>query len=102
MSLVLDAIDAGYGRLPVLHDVSVTVAQGEIVALIGPNGAGKSTLLRAATGMVKPTAGQVRVGARDLTGASIETIARAGEGRSPGRTRPADRPPPAAPAWPTR
>jgi len=83
VSLVLDAIDAGYGRLPVLHDVSVTVAQGEIVALIGPNGAGKSTLLRAATGMVKPTAGQVRVGARDLTGASIETIARAGVAHVP-------------------
>jgi branched-chain amino acid transport system ATP-binding protein len=71
-------LDAGYGRLTVLQGVSVTVPPGQIVALIGPNGAGKSTLLRAATGMIRPTAGKVSLGARDLTGASIETIARAG------------------------
>jgi len=75
---VLSDIDAGYGRVTVLRAVSVSVYPAEIVALIGPNGAGKSTLLRAATGIVKPSKGRVLLGARDLTGAPIETIARAG------------------------
>ena len=74
----LSDIDAGYGRVTVLRNVSVSVSPAEIVALIGPNGAGKSTLLRAATGIVKPSKGRVLLGARDLTGAPVETIARAG------------------------
>jgi branched-chain amino acid transport system ATP-binding protein len=71
-------IEAGYGRVTILRDVSISLDPAEIVALIGPNGAGKSTLLRAATGIVKPSKGSVTLGARDLTGASIEAIARAG------------------------
>ena len=80
---VIDGVDAGYGRVEVLHDVSVTVDAGEIVALIGPNGAGKSTLLRAATGMIALRRGAIRLGSRELTGASIETIARAGVAHVP-------------------
>jgi branched-chain amino acid transport system ATP-binding protein len=78
VNLTIDSLDAGYGRVTVLHDVTVTVAPAEIVALIGPNGAGKSTLLRAATGIVKPRKGRIMLGTRDLTGAAVETIARAG------------------------
>jgi branched-chain amino acid transport system ATP-binding protein len=66
-----------------LWDASLAVEAGSVVALIGPNGAGKSTLLRAATGMVTPSAGRIRLGDRDLTGASIETIARAGVAHVP-------------------
>ena len=83
MSLHLQGICAGYGRVSVLHEVSLEVQPGEIVALIGPNGAGKSTLLRAATGMVPITAGSVRIGDRALTGLSIEQIARAGVAHVP-------------------
>jgi branched-chain amino acid transport system ATP-binding protein len=83
MTLTFDGIHAGYGRVPVLHDVSVSLAPGDIAALIGPNGAGKSTLLRAATGMVRVTRGTVRLGERDLTNAPIETIARAGVAHVP-------------------
>jgi branched-chain amino acid transport system ATP-binding protein len=83
MTFALDAIHAGYGRVQILHDVSISVAPGAIVALIGPNGAGKSTLLRAATGMVRPTRGTIRLGARDLTNASIEAIAHAGVAHVP-------------------
>jgi branched-chain amino acid transport system ATP-binding protein len=83
VTFVLDGIDAGYGRVQILHDVSVSVARGEIVALIGPNGAGKSTLLRAATGMIKPTRGSIHHGTRDLTNASIEAIAHAGVAHVP-------------------
>ncbi len=83
MTFHLDGIAAGYGRVQVLHDVSVSVSPCEIVALIGPNGAGKSTLLRAATGMIRLRRGAVRLGERELTGASIEAIARAGVAHVP-------------------
>jgi len=78
MSFELDAVDAGYGRVQVLHGVSLTVEPGEVVALIGANGAGKSTLLRAATGMIPTTAGEIRVDGRALTGRPVEQIARCG------------------------
>src|SRR5581483_1959894 len=77
MTLWLESIVAGYGRVQVLHDVSVHIGPGEIIALIGPNGAGKSTLLRAASGMIPPTSGQIRLGDKDLTGDPSETVARA-------------------------
>jgi branched-chain amino acid transport system ATP-binding protein len=83
MTFVLDAVDAGYGPLQILHGVSVHLERGDIVALIGPNGAGKSTLLRAATGMVRMSAGKVSMDGKDLTGASVETIARAGVAHVP-------------------
>ena len=83
MTLVLDRIDAGYGRVQVLHEVSVSVQAGEIVALVGANGAGKSTLLRAATGMIGLRGGAVKLNGVDLTGASIEKIARAGVAHVP-------------------
>ena len=78
MTFALDGIDAGYGRVQVLRNVSLTVEPREIVALIGPNGAGKSTLLRAATGMIPTMTGRIVLRGRNLTGASIEAIARAG------------------------
>ena len=78
MSFELDAVDAGYARVQVLHGVSLTVEPGEVVALIGANGAGKSTLLRAATGMIPTTAGEIRVDDRALTGRPVEQIARCG------------------------
>jgi branched-chain amino acid transport system ATP-binding protein len=83
MTFVLDGIDAGYGRVQILHDVSVSVERGEIVALIGPNGAGKSTLLRAATGMIKLTRGSIWHEGRNLTNASIEAIAHSGVAHVP-------------------
>jgi branched-chain amino acid transport system ATP-binding protein len=83
MSFTLDGISAGYGRVLVLHDVTVSVAAGEIVALVGPNGAGKSTLLRVASGMVRASRGSIRAGDRDLGRATIEQIARAGVAHVP-------------------
>jgi branched-chain amino acid transport system ATP-binding protein len=57
--LEIKKIRAGYGDLTILHDISFTVEQGEIVAIVGPNGAGKSTLLRTISGLVEPFAGEI-------------------------------------------
>src|SRR4026208_1472645 len=61
-----------FGRLRVLHDIDLTLSRGEALAIVGPNGAGKSTLLRILAGLVRPTAGEVQVRARPLTGNAIE------------------------------
>lgn len=57
--LEIKNLDAGYGFLQVLWDVSLEVGEGEFVALIGPNGAGKSTTLKTVAGLVPPKAGEV-------------------------------------------
>jgi branched-chain amino acid transport system ATP-binding protein len=83
MILEIDRLTAGYGRVRVLHEVSLNVGEGEIVALVGPNGAGKSTLLRAVTAMIPDRAGTVTVAGRPLIGAPVETIAAAGVAHVP-------------------
>lgn len=83
MMLEVDRLTAGYGRVRVLQDVSLTVDEGEIVALVGPNGAGKSTLLRAITAMIPDRSGSLKVGGRSLIDASVEAIAAAGVAHVP-------------------
>jgi len=62
--------------------VDLTVLEGDVHALVGPNGAGKTTLFNLLTGFLKPSAGQIRLGGRDITGSSPERIARLGVARS--------------------
>jgi len=57
--LELDAITAGYRKLQILHDLSLTVGDGELVAVVGANGAGKTTALRTISGLLRPTSGTV-------------------------------------------
>ncbi len=59
-------LTVSYGRRGVLHDISLEVARGEVLALIGPNGAGKSTLIRAASGVIPIEAGQIRTNGDDF------------------------------------
>jgi heme exporter protein A len=66
--LAASGIRRTFGRLRVLRDVDLTLAPGEILAVAGPNGAGKSTLLRVLAGLMRPTAGEVRVLGRPLGG----------------------------------
>lgn len=64
--LELSAVNAGYGDVRVLHDVSITVGKGEIVALLGANGAGKTTTLWTISGLVKPTSGRIEFDGQDV------------------------------------
>jgi branched-chain amino acid transport system ATP-binding protein len=57
--LELKRVGAGYGRLPVLFDIDMTVDQGEMVSVLGSNGAGKSTLLKTILGAIPPTKGEI-------------------------------------------
>jgi branched-chain amino acid transport system ATP-binding protein len=76
--LELRGVRAGYGAIEVLHDVSFSVAAGEILAILGANGAGKSTALAVASGTLTPTEGHVLVGGLDVTGTAPGALARAG------------------------
>jgi branched-chain amino acid transport system ATP-binding protein len=81
--LELDGIDAGYRRFRALFGVSLRVGAGDAVAVVGPNGVGKTTVARVATGLVRPTAGRVVVGGRDMTGRPAHEIAGAGVAHAP-------------------
>src|SRR6266571_5043730 len=66
--LQAQGLTAGYGKLPILHDVSLDVRAGEMVSIIGPNGAGKSTALKSIVGFVKVSSGHVRFDGQEITG----------------------------------
>ena len=65
--LSIENLNAGYGRMQVLHGFSLEVAKGQSLCLIGPNGAGKSTVLHSIYGFTTITAGAIRVKGRDVT-----------------------------------
>lgn len=68
MLLEAQNLRSGYGEMEILHGVSMTLDQGEMVALIGPNGAGKSTLIKTMFGLLHPTEGRVLFRGTDITG----------------------------------
>jgi branched-chain amino acid transport system ATP-binding protein len=78
--LALQATDVrvAYGRIEVLHGVSLEVPRGTALALLGPNGAGKTTLLKAMSGQLELAGGSVEVGGRRLAKNAIERLARTG------------------------
>ena len=73
--LKINRLSTAYGPRLVLHEVSLEVASGEVLALIGPNGAGKSTLVRAVSGVIPIQSGQVRTNGDDF--ASLSPMQRA-------------------------
>jgi branched-chain amino acid transport system ATP-binding protein len=64
--LEIDGLSVSYGGLAALRGVSLTVAEGQFVAIVGPNGAGKTTLFKAISGTVSPAAGRIAFEGRDL------------------------------------
>ena len=80
--LELSDVTARYGQVVALHGVSLTVDDGEIVALLGANGAGKTTTLRAVSGTVRRT-GEVVLGGKRLNRATPESVARNGVAHVP-------------------
>ena len=78
MTLAVRDLHAYYGESHVLQGVSLDVAEGESVALLGRNGAGKTTTINAIVGFVRPRAGTVRVGDRDVTAKAPHQVAAAG------------------------
>ena len=81
--LELKRICAGYGKIGILRDVSLTVGDGEAVALVGPNGAGKTTLLRTISGLIRPTSGEIFYADQPLQAADCATIVKAGIAHCP-------------------
>jgi branched-chain amino acid transport system ATP-binding protein len=79
----VDRVSAGYGGLEVLHDVSLYVAQHEMVAIIGPNGAGKSTVLKAVIGLVRVSEGEITFADQVITGRRTDQLIRLGIGYVP-------------------
>jgi branched-chain amino acid transport system ATP-binding protein len=76
--LELESVRSGYGRMEILHEVSLRVEQGEIVSLIGANGAGKTTTLRAIAGIARVFGGTIRLDGDDVTNLRPDLVVRRG------------------------
>lgn len=77
-ALELEHLQAGYGKVQVLWDISLRVAEGEFVTVVGANGAGKTTTLRTVSSAIKATSGSVKLFNQDLTNHPSSEIVRAG------------------------
>ena len=74
--LSIKNLEAGYGKVQVLHGISIEVPKGKVVTLIGSNGAGKTTTMRAVSGMIKPTAGEISLNDKRVDGLESYAIAK--------------------------
>jgi ABC-type branched-subunit amino acid transport system ATPase component len=81
--LSLEGLSAGYGKVPIIHEIRGAVGAGEVVTVVGPNGAGKSTLLKAVAGILPPLAGRVVFAGTPLTGITPYELAKLGIGYVP-------------------
>ncbi len=73
-----DGIHAGYGKLEILHGVSLEVRPQELVSVIGPNGAGKSTAFKTIVGLLRPTSGRILFDGKEVTGLPPYEVLRLG------------------------
>ncbi|MGO7164964.1 ATP-binding cassette domain-containing protein, partial [Rhizobium johnstonii] len=76
--LEIKNLSKSYGAVKAVNDVSIHIDRGEIAGLIGPNGSGKSTFFDCSTGLAKPDTGKVFLDGQDITGWSLNRIAREG------------------------
>jgi branched-chain amino acid transport system ATP-binding protein len=72
--LKIEHLNAGYGRVNALHDISVDVPRGAIVGLLGPNGAGKTTIMRSISGFTNIRSGRIAFDGQEIQGRSPEDI----------------------------
>jgi branched-chain amino acid transport system ATP-binding protein len=82
-TLEIEGLHAGYDGAPVVRDLTLSVAPGEVVALLGANGAGKTTTLRAISGIVHPMEGTISVDGKDTASISASAVARMGVAHVP-------------------
>jgi branched-chain amino acid transport system ATP-binding protein len=83
MLLEVEHLEVSYGRIAAIKDISLTVAEGEIVTLVGANGAGKTTTLKTLSGLRRVGAGTVRFDGKDITGMPGHLRVRAGLCQAP-------------------
>ncbi len=76
--LVVEHMVGGYGKIPIVQDVTVRAKKGQVVSIVGPNGAGKSTFMKLVAGVLHPMSGAVHMGGKTLTGLSADRMTRAG------------------------
>ena len=82
MKLEIESVSKDFAGLHALREVTAHLEEGEILAVIGPNGSGKTTLINVVSGVIRPTAGQVRMDGKVLTNLPSHAVARAGVGRT--------------------
>jgi branched-chain amino acid transport system ATP-binding protein len=81
--LTVTGLNAGYGTIPVLRDISFSVAEGDLVALVGSNGAGKTTLMKTISGLIEPTSGDILFKGVSIVGRNSAEIVRLGITQAP-------------------
>jgi branched-chain amino acid transport system ATP-binding protein len=81
--LTIQNLSAGYGKVQVLHGISIEVPKGKVVTLIGSNGAGKTTTMRAVSGMIRATTGEITLNGKRIDGLESYHIAKLGLAHSP-------------------
>jgi branched-chain amino acid transport system ATP-binding protein len=81
--LTLQNLHAGYGKVHVLHGISIDVPKGKVVTLIGSNGAGKTTTMRAVCGMIRPMGGEITLNGKRIDGLEPYHVAKLGLAHSP-------------------
>lgn len=85
--LTVEGLVSGYGNVPVLHGIDLTIGEGELIAVIGSNGAGKTTLIRTICGITRSFAGTMTFAGRSIAHARASTIARLGIAHVPENRR---------------
>jgi branched-chain amino acid transport system ATP-binding protein len=81
--LSIKNLEAGYGKVHVLHGITIDVPKGKVVTLIGSNGAGKTTTMRAISGMIRPTSGEISLNGKRIDSLESYHIAKLGLAHSP-------------------